>query len=140
VFNRVILIGNLGADCELRHTQSGTSVCSFRMATTEKFKDRDGNAKETTEWHSCVLWGKRAEALSRYLSKGTRLAVEGSLTTRSWEDNGQKRYRTEIKVSDVKLLGGGGGGSSGRGGVSGGGAQQDDGDYGEEFDDDAITF
>jgi single-strand DNA-binding protein len=126
--NRVILIGNLGQDPELRFTQSNQGVLSLRMATTESYFDTNTKErKEITEWHSVVVWGKRGEALNKILSKGSRLAVEGRLKTRSWEDKngGGKRYATEVVANNVILLGGrgegGGGGGGGGGGAAGGG-------------------
>ncbi|PIE05394.1 MAG: single-stranded DNA-binding protein [Sorangium cellulosum] len=108
--NRVILLGNLGADPELKVTQGGTSVLKLRLATTERYMDRSGTRQERTEWHSIVIWGKRGEALHRYLAKGSRILVEGSLRTSSYEDrDGNKRYRTEIVATNVVFAGGGGG-------------------------------
>lgn len=106
--NRVVLIGNLGQDPELRYTQSNQGVLSLRMATTESYFDTSAKErKERTEWHSVVIWGKRGEALNKILSKGSRLCVEGRLQTRSWEDKqGSKRYATEINATNVILLGG----------------------------------
>lgn len=106
--NKVILIGNLGRDAELRYTQGGDGVATFNLATSKKFKDRSGDMQERTEWHRCVLWGKRAEALNQYLTKGSKLMVEGELQTRKWTDkDGHDRYTTEIRVAEVELLGGG---------------------------------
>jgi len=105
--NRVFLLGNIGADPELRTTQGGTAVLKIRMATTERYLDKDKSWQERTEWHSCVIWGKRGEALSRILSKGSSVFVEGSLRTSSYEDKeGVKRYKTEIVASNVLLTGG----------------------------------
>ena len=120
--NRVLLIGNLGRDPELRFTQSGQAVLSLRLATNESFQNRDGERQERTEWHSVTVWGKRGEGLNKVVSKGSQLFVEGRLQTRSWEDKqGQKRYTTEVVATNILLLGGGsrgggGGGSSGGGG------------------------
>lgn len=103
--NKCILMGNLGDDPELRTTQGGESVMNLRMATTTRFKDRDGEWKERTDWHSVVVWGKRAEALGKFLRKGSKLLVEGELQTRSWEDKeGNKRYKTEVNAREVELL------------------------------------
>jgi single-strand DNA-binding protein len=106
--NRVTLIGNLGQDPELRYTQSNQGVLSLRLATTESFFDANTKErKERTEWHSVVVWGKRGEALSKILSKGSRICIEGRLQTRSWEDKqGSKRYTTEVNAQNVILLGG----------------------------------
>lgn len=106
--NKAILVGNLGADPELKFTQGGQAVLRIRMATTESYADKAGERQERTEWHSVVVWGKRAEGLHRVLSKGTTVWVEGRIQTRSWEDkNGGKRYATEINATDIGLLGGG---------------------------------
>ena len=105
--NRVTLYGNLGADSELRFTNSGMPVLNFRIATTESYK-KDEEWQEKTEWHSVVLWGKRGEALAKYLVKGKTVLIEGSLQTSSWEDKeGVKRYKTEINARNVILAGGG---------------------------------
>ncbi len=113
--NRVILVGNLGKDSELRYTPGGSAVSTFSLATTEVFKDKEGQRKETTEWHRVVVWGKQAESLNEYLVKGKQVYVEGRLQTRSWEQKptepGEKpvtRYTTEIKADRIVLLGGGG--------------------------------
>lgn len=105
--NKVILVGNLGRDPELRRTPSGAAVVDFSMATTEKFKGKDGSSKEETEWHNIVAWNKTAETMAQYLKKGSPLYVEGKLRTRSWEDNGVRKYRTEILVTNFQFLGGG---------------------------------
>jgi single-strand DNA-binding protein len=111
--NRVMLLGNLGADPELRTTNGGQSVLKLRLATTESYLDRNRVRQERTEWHSVVVWGKRAEALSRFLSKGTKLFVEGSLRTSSYDDReGNKRYKTEVVANNIILAGGRGGGSA----------------------------
>jgi len=124
--NKVILIGNLGRDPELRYTQSGQAVANFNIATTEKFNDKDGNPQERTEWHRIVVWGKQAENCAQYLSKGRSAYIEGSLQTRDWEDKeGIKRYTTEIRAQRVQFLGGPGGGGAGG---SGGGGQRSGGE------------
>ncbi|MEW5913700.1 MAG: single-stranded DNA-binding protein [Thermodesulfobacteriota bacterium] len=133
--NKVILIGNLGADPELKYTPSGTPVCSLRLATTESFKDREGNQQERTEWHRVVAWSKLGEIAAQYLSKGRQVYVEGSIRTRSWEgQNGEKRYMTEIIARDIQFLGGGG-----QGGQAGGGSGGGD-DLGGPPSDDDIPF
>lgn len=135
--NKVLLIGNLGQDPELRHTQSGQAVLNLRMATGERFKDSNGDWKDKSEWHTVIVWGKRGEALAKILEKGKQIAVEGRLQTRSWEDkNGGKRSTTEIVATNVLLLGGRGeaGRSEGRhndappagSGAAGGGYGEDD--------------
>ncbi len=106
--NRVILVGNLGADAEFRVTGGGNAVAKFRIATTETYKGRDGEKKSETEWHRINYWGKSAEALQQYLTKGKQVYVEGRLQTRKWQDkDGQDRYTTEVKADRVVLLGGG---------------------------------
>lgn len=104
--NKVILIGHLGADPEVSTTQQGTALAKFRIATTETWKDRtSGERQERTEWHSIVAWDKLAQICGEYLHKGKMVYVEGSLQTRSWDDqNGQKRYKTEIKANNVLML------------------------------------
>jgi len=118
--NKVILVGNLGRDAELRYTPGGAAVATLNMATTEVWNDKSGQRQEKTEWHRVVLWGKTAESLSEYLTKGKQIYVEGRLQTRQWDDkDGNKRYTTEIRGDRVVLLGGGGGrGQVSRGGTS----------------------
>jgi len=109
--NKVILIGNLGADPEVRYTQGGLLVANLRIATTKKFRDRDNNLQEKTEWHRVVVWDKQAEHCKQYLSKGRQVYVEGELETREWTDkDGQKRYSTEVKANQIVFLGAQGGG------------------------------
>jgi single-strand DNA-binding protein len=111
--NKVILVGNLGRDAELRYTPGGAAVSTLNLATTEVWNDKQGQKQEKTEWHRIVLWGKQAESLQEYLVKGKQIYVEGRLQTRQWDDkDGNKRYTTEIKADRVTLLGGGGGGRS----------------------------
>lgn len=108
MINKVILIGNLGNDPELRFTQSGKQVANFSLATTERWRDQAGNQQEQTEWHKCVAWGRLAEICGQYLAKGSRVYIEGKLQTRKWQDqSGQDRYTTEIVASEMKMLGGG---------------------------------
>jgi len=104
--NKVILLGRLGQDPELKHTPSGNAVCNFSLATTESWNDKSsGQKQEKTEWHKVVVWGKLAEMSSQYLSKGSQAFVEGSLQTRSWDDkDGNKRYTTEINAKNVQFL------------------------------------
>lgn len=105
MINKVILIGNLGADPEIRYTQSGTPVVNFRVATTERWKDQSGQQQEQTEWHSIVAWRRLAEICGEYLSKGSRVYIEGKLQTRKWQDqNGNDRYTTEIVANEMKML------------------------------------
>jgi single-strand DNA-binding protein len=115
--NKVILIGNLGADPETKYTAAGTALCTFRLATTESFTDRDGQTQERTEWHRIVTWSKLAEICGQYLSKGRQVYVEGSIRTRSWEDDaGVKRFITEINAREVQFLSGQGSGGGSAGG------------------------
>jgi single-strand DNA-binding protein len=117
--NKVILVGNLGRDAELRYTPGGAAVATLNLATTEVWNDKtSGQKQEKTEWHRIVLWGKSAESLSEYLTKGKQIYVEGRLQTRKWQDkDGNDKYTTEIRGDRIVLLGGGGGG----GGTGGGG-------------------
>lgn len=140
--NRVTLFGNLGADPELKMTSGGQAVLKMRLATTESYLDRNRTRQERTEWHNVVVWGKRAEALSKFLSKGSKLLVEGSLRTSSYDDReGNKKYRTEIIANNI-ILGGRGGGGGGAGGGGGGGrsepAQSGGGDDGPDNYDDSF--
>lgn len=103
--NRAILAGHLGLDPELKYTQDGRAILRFRLATSESYVDLNGERKDRTDWHTVVVWGKRAEALSNILVKGQAVFVEGRIQTRSWEDkDGTKRYATEVKVSNLSLL------------------------------------
>ena len=109
--NKVILVGNLGRDAELRYTPGGAAVATLNLATTEVWNDRNQQRQEKTEWHRVVVWGKQAESLQEYLTKGKQIYVEGRLQTRQWDDkDGNKKYTTEIKADRITLLGGGGGG------------------------------
>ena len=117
--NKVILVGNLGRDAELRYTPGGAAVATLNLATTEVFKDREGQKKEDTQWHRVILWGKTAESLQDYLTKGKQIYVEGKLQTRKWKDkDGNDKYTTEVRGDRVVLLSGGGGASRGEGGGS----------------------
>src|SRR5947207_15872917 len=115
--NKVILVGNLGRDAELRYTPGGAPVATLNIATTEVWNDKaSGQKQEKTEWHRVVLWGKSAESLSEYLTKGKQIYVEGRLQTRKWQDkDGNDKYSTEIRSDRIVLLGGGGGGAGGGG-------------------------
>jgi single-strand DNA-binding protein len=105
MINKVILIGNLGKDPELRHTQSGTPVASFSIATSERWKDKNGEQQERTEWHNIVAWSRLGELCNEYLNKGSKVYVEGKLQTRKWQDqNGNDRYTTEIVARDIQFL------------------------------------
>lgn len=129
--NKVILIGNLGADPELKYTANGTAICKFRLATNESYKDRDGQQQERTEWHRVVAWNRLAEICGQYLSKGRQVYVEGSLRTNKWEgQDGQPRYTTEIIAREIQFLSqagpGGGPGPSDYGDSFGGPPGDDD--------------
>jgi single-strand DNA-binding protein len=116
--NKVILVGNLGSDPELKYTPSGVAVCEFSIATSESWTDKqDGSKKEETEWHNIKVWNKLAEICGKYLVKGRQVFVEGKLETRSWDDEkaGVKRYKTEIVARDVQFLGGKPGNDGGQG-------------------------
>jgi single-strand DNA-binding protein len=119
--NKVMLIGNLGADPEVRYTAGGSAVANIRLATAEAWRDREsGEQQERTEWHRVVFFGKLAEIVEQYVKKGSQLYVEGRIQTRKWQDkDGNERYSTEIVASDMQMLGGRGG-SSGGGGAGGG--------------------
>jgi len=120
--NKVILIGNLGADPELKYTPSSRALCNLRIATTDVFKDKGGQRQERTEWHRVTVWGDQAENCSKYLSKGRSVYVEGRLQTRSYDKDGQKHYATDVVAERVVFLGsGGGGGPAGEGSARRGG-------------------
>jgi single-strand DNA-binding protein len=106
--NKVILLGRLGKDPELRSTQSGQRVATFSLATTERSKDKGGNSTEKTEWHNIVVWGKTAELAAKYLQKGRQVYLEGRIQTRKWQDKeGKDRYSTEIVAQNLTFVGGG---------------------------------
>ncbi len=115
--NKVILVGNLGKDPEVRFTGGGRAVCKFPLATSETWNDAEGHRQERTEWHNIVVWGKQGENCGQYLSKGRQVYVEGSIRTHSYDDkDGNKRYMTEIVAQQVRFLGGG---AAGRGAGAG---------------------
>jgi len=152
--NKVILVGNLGRDAELRYTPGGAPVATLNLATTEVWNDKtSGQKQEKTEWHRIVLWGKSAESLSEYLTKGKQIFVEGRLQTRKWQDkDGHEKYTTEIRADRITLLGGGGGGggmagaarpqrNAGAGASSGGAADHEPmGEPINDLTDDDIPF
>jgi single-strand DNA-binding protein len=107
MINKVILVGNLGRDPEVRSTPSGQPVANFTLATNRGYKDRDGNRQKQTEWHNIVCWGRQAEIAGQYLTKGKQIYIEGRLQTRSWDDkqSGEKKYRTEIVCENFQMLG-----------------------------------
>ena len=143
--NKVMLVGNLGRDPEMRALPSGQQVANFSLATSRRYKDRDGNRKDETEWHNIVVFGKQAEIAGQYLTKGKMVFVEGRIQTRSWDDkeSGKKQYKTEIICDNLQMLGskgdGGGGGQrdSGTSAPSGGGH---DGGGGGDFQDADSPF
>lgn len=125
--NKVILVGNLGADPETRYMPSGDAITTIRLATTDRFKDKGGEKQERTEWHRVVFFGRLAEIAGEYLKKGRSVYVEGTLRTREWEKDGVKRYTTEVVANEMQMLGGrgeggGGGGGSWSGGEDSGGS------------------
>lgn len=130
--NKVILLGNVGRDPELKSLPSGQAVANFSLATSRRWKDKGGERQEQTEWHNVVAFGRTAEVIAQYVSKGSKLYVEGRIQTRSWDDkqSGEKKYRTEIVADSVQFLGGKGEHASE---AAGGGHQQPD-------DDDDIPF
>ena len=140
--NKVILVGNLGRDPEVRSLPSGQPVASFSVATSRRFKDRDGQRQEQTEWHNVVCFGRQAEIAGQYLTKGKKVFIEGRITTRSWDDkeSGKKQYKTEIICENFQMLdakgdGGGGGGGSYSSASAGGGQ-----DTAPDMSDDDIPF
>ena len=132
--NKVILIGNLGADPETRAMPSGTTVANLRVATSESWRDKQtGEQQERTEWHRVALFGRLAEVAGEYLRKGSQVSIEGSLRTRKWQDKqGNERYSTEIIGNDLQMLGGRGGGGATMGAASGGAASAGTPSYAEE--------
>lgn len=149
--NKVFLLGNLGRDPEVRSLPSGQPVANFTMATSRKWKDREGAMQEQTEWHNIVCFGRLGEIAGRYLVKGKQVFVEGRIQTRSWDDrtSGEKRYRTEIVADNFQMLGSRGGGSGGGapeydepsyGGPADGGDGGDGGGGGGGDEDDDIPF
>lgn len=139
MINKVILIGRLGRDPEVRSTPSGQTVTNFTVATNRIYNDRDGNRQEQTEWHNIVCWGRQAEIAGQYLTKGRQIYIEGRLQTRSWEDrqSGDKRYRTEVICENFQMLGPRGDQSTG-GGQPGG--PDPGGEMGGPPEDDDIPF
>ena len=121
--NKVILVGNLGADPELKYTPSSRPLCNLRIATTDVFKDKSGQRQERTEWHRVTVWGDQAENCNKYLAKGRSVYIEGRLQTRSYDKDGQKHYATDVVADRVVFLGSGGGGAGGGGGGGEGGGR-----------------
>ena len=136
--NRVILIGNLGGDPEVRYTAGGTAVGKFSLATSRKFTGKDGQKQEKTEWHRIVAWGKLGEICGEYLAKGKQVYIEGRIQTRSWEDkDGNKRYTTEIVAQTMQMLGPAGDRGASEREFSGGAPK---GESGGGFPEDDIPF
>lgn len=129
--NKVFLLGNVGKDPEIRATQGGMTIASFTLATADRQKGQDGQWTDRTEWHNLVAFQRTAEIVRDYVKKGTQVFVEGKIQTRSWDDkeSGQKKYRTEILVNELSLLGGGGGGRQGGGAEGGNYSQSSSGGY-----------
>lgn len=128
MINKVILIGNLGKDPEVKHLDGGSSVANFSLATSERYTNKQGEKVETTDWHNLELWGKQAEIAEKYLKKGSQIYVEGKLKTDSYEKDGVKQYRTKVRVLSFTMLGKGGGAATG--------AAESSGTTSEEGDDD----
>lgn len=104
--NKVLLIGNVGKEPDIRHLEGGSSVATITLATNERFKDRSGESKEVTEWHTVIAWGQLADLAKNYIHKGTQIFVEGAIRTRTWDDqSGNKHYATEIRATAIQLLG-----------------------------------
>jgi single-strand DNA-binding protein len=158
-FNKIIVVGNLGRDPELRYTPQGTAVCSFTMASNERRRDKGGEQQDVTTWFRVTVWGKQAENVSRYLSKGRKVYLEGRLHVEEWTDrDGKPRQSLEVNASEVQFLDGAGGGAEGipvrqqsggapAGGGGGGGGQQPRGGGGggrpaqePDIEDDEIPF
>lgn len=137
MLNKAMLIGNLGRDPEVRTTPSGQPVANFTLATNRKWRDRDGNLQEQTEWHNIVCWGRQAEIAGQYLTRGKQIYVEGRIQTRSWDDKetGQKRYMTEIVCDNFQMLG-----RKGDDRETSRSAAEPSGDYGAGPTDDDIPF
>src|ERR1700730_759654 len=145
MLNKVLLIGNLGRDPEVRSTPSGQPVASFSLATSRRWKDKNGQRQEQTEGHNIVVWGRQAEIAAQYLTKGRQIFVEGRIQTRSWDDrqSGEKKYRTEIICENFQMLGQRGGGPEmDAGGAPAGGPTYDEGQGGGHGapEDDDIPF
>lgn len=141
-FNKVILVGNLGRDPELRYTPQGTPVCTFSMATNERRKDKTGEMQDHTTWFRVTLWGRQAETASQYLSKGRPVFIEGRLRVEEWQDrDGKQRYTLEVHATDMQFIGGGRGADDGapmeRAAAAGGGATHEP---AAEMVDDDIPF
>jgi len=136
--NKVILVGNLGKDPEVRYTPGGQAVAKFPLATTDNWTDQGGQRQEKTEWHNVVVWGKQAENCGQYLAKGRQVYIEGSIRSRSYDDKeGNKRYITEVVAQRVQFLGGGGRGAPQHEGGTGSGGFED---FGGPLPEDDVPF
>jgi single-strand DNA-binding protein len=138
--NKVMILGRLGKDPEVKSTQGGVSVANFSIATSESWKDKNGQKQEKTEWHRCVAFGKTADLIAKYVHKGSQLYVEGKIQTRQWDDkDGNKRYTTEVVVNQMQFIGGK---ASSGGGASNGGEHDDYSNSGEgpESDESAVLL
>lgn len=133
--NKVILVGNLGADPELKYTPTNRALCNLRIATTEVYKDKGGQRQEKTEWHRVTVWGDSATNCSKYLAKGRSVYIEGRLQTRSYDKDGQKHYATDVVADRVVFLGSGGGAGGEGGGARRGGSEGGGGGGGRGFGD-----
>ena len=140
--NKAIIIGNLGADPEIRHTQSGAAVANISVATSESWKDKQtGEQRENTEWHRVVMFGRQAEVAGEYLAKGSKVYIEGRLQTRKWQDQeGQDRYTTEIVANVMQMLNTRSGGAAQGGGQAPAQGQHPQGGQSDGVDDDDIPF
>jgi single-strand DNA-binding protein len=139
--NKVVLIGNLGKDPELRHLPSGQAMAKFPLATTDSWMDGERGRQERTEWHNVVVWGRQAETCGQYLAKGRQVYIEGAIRSRTYEDKeGNKRYMTEVVAQRVQFLGGGGAGKGTQGTVGGGGFDDFDAEPPGAGGDDDIPF
>ncbi len=134
MYSKVFLIGNVGRDPEVKALPSGTRLATFPLATNDRRKDQNGQWVDHTEWHNIVVWARLAEIVEQYVQKGRQLFIEGQIRTRSWEQDGQKKYMTEIHARELKLLGGGGGGGGG-GARSGPSQDYDSGGFPDDGDD-----
>ncbi len=139
--NKVILVGNLGKDPEVRFTPSGRAVAKFPLATTDSWTDQENSRQERTEWHNVVVWGKQAESCGQYLAKGRQVYVEGAIRSRSYDDKeGNKRYITEVVAQRIQFLGGSGGGRGTAAAEGGGAGSFDEFSGGPVPSDDDIPF
>jgi single-strand DNA-binding protein len=140
-FNKIIIVGNLGRDPELRYTPQGTPVCSFTVATNERRKDKAGEMQDSTTWFRVTLWGRQAETASQYLTKGRPVYIEGRLRVEEWQDrDGKQRYTLEVHATDMQFIGGGRGEEAASGGQPAGRAASPGEPHEAELSDDDIPF